>query len=97
MKNKNDEREQPEKAEEREDFEFDDPGDREILCKAMMVAHEAFDKYISDLGLDAAYFSLYMTGYLLGSDFTKLEEIKMNLNATGKDLFDYPDKNEEFK
>ncbi len=86
----NNEREQPKEVEEREGF--DDMEDREILCKAMIAAYGAFNKHISDhWHLDAAYFSLYLTGYLLGEDFTKLEEIKMNLNATGVDKFEYPD------
>ena len=69
--------------------------DEMILCRAMEKANEAFEKYLSKEDRDAAFFSLYLTGYILTSDFEKLKEIKMNLNATGKDEFQYPDRSDD--
>ena len=66
--------------------------DELVLCKAMLKAKEAFDKYLDKQGLDAAYFSLYLTGYILDDSFRKLKEISMNTNSTGHEEFEYPDK-----
>jgi len=66
--------------------------DELILCKAMLKAKEAFDKCLDKQGLDVSYFSLYLTGYVLTTNFEKLKEIKMSINSTGNEEFEYPDK-----
>lgn len=63
-----------------------------VLFEAMQEAREVFDEYISDQGYDPAYFQLYQTGYVLDNNFNKLKEIRTNLNATGKEKFQYEDK-----
>jgi len=66
--------------------------DELVLCKAMLKAKEAFDKYLDKQGLDESYFSLYLTGYVLTTNFEKLKEIRMSLSSTGNEKFEYPDK-----
>ena len=70
-----------------------DMEDELVLCKAMLKAKEAFDKYINKTcNLDGAYFSLYMTGYLHDTSFKKWKEVRMDINGTGYEKFQYPDK-----
>ena len=75
---------------EKEVIYYDD--DVEHLCKAMLKAQEAFNEYFEEQSIDGAYFSLYLTGYVLSDEFQKLKEIEMNINTTGLEKFKYPDK-----
>ena len=69
--------------------------EREDLCKAMLKAQEAFNKYLEKQDYDPAYFSLYLTGYLNDTEFKKMEEVRMSLNRTGWEKFQYPDIDDE--
>ena len=69
------------------------PDDELVLCKAMLKAKEAFDKYLAKT-YDGAYFSLYMTGYMHDTNFKKWKEISMNINGTGFEDFQYPDRDD---
>jgi len=64
------------------------------LFNAMTSAITAYEKHLEKRGYDPSYFALYLTGYVLTGDFKKLQEIRLNLNATGHDLFQYQDKDD---
>jgi len=77
---------------EKEIEEFEEEDEVMMLCGAMLRAKESFDEYFNEKGLDGAYWALYLTGYTLTSEFEKLKEVKMNINSTGYEKFEYPDR-----
>jgi hypothetical protein len=65
----------------------------EVLCKAMMKAKKAFEDCIDcDFGEDAAYYELELTGYVLGSEFSRMSRIRMDERGSRTDNCSYSDK-----
>lgn len=54
--------------------------DIDMLCHAMLKAREAFMDYFDELGIDAAYFELEMTGYVTSVEFERLERVDMDFD-----------------
>lgn len=68
--------------------------ERMILYEAMEAAYDAYSKVLDKYSLDGAFFSLYLTGYVLNSDLTKAYEIRLNPNNTGHEEFQYGERSE---
>ena len=66
--------------------------ERIILYEAMETAYKAYSEVLDKYDLDGAYFNLYLTGYVLNTDFTKAYEIRLNPNNTGYEDFQYGEK-----
>jgi hypothetical protein len=64
--------------------------DVQLLCQAMEAAQKSFEQFFEERGLDGAYWQLYLTGYVLASDFSKFKEVRMSLNGMGNEVFQYP-------
>lgn len=57
--------------------EDDYEDDEKMLCKAMLKAKEAFEQYFMNIGIDAAYFEIELSGYVLDVNFKRMNQIVM--------------------
>ena len=58
-----------------QDDDYED--DEKMLCEAMFKAKEAFEQYFMNIGVDAAYYELELSGFTLDVDFERMNQIIM--------------------